>query len=314
MPSPTLSKRSRKTWMNCADLLLAAHDAGGGQLLFSWSREHPENSYRYCLQGPALELFTRALGPLPNIPLDDLAHRLEEKSPDLILTATSWSSRLEMDVRALGAAKGIRTAAYLDHWVNYRERFGYPGRWLENLPDEIWCPDPESLKRCALDGFPAGLLVMAGNPYLDGLAVRVAALGIEEEPGTVLYICEPVGEHMRMAHGDPLHKGYDEFGAMRLFFAAIKRWDPVPLNVRVRLHPSEREGKYDAFLKDYLGSVVIQASVGTDLLEDIARASSVAGCESMAMVVALKAGKKVYTSIPPHGERCSLPFDGIKPV
>lgn len=300
--------------MSCADLLLAAHDAGGGQVLFSWSRAHPENTYRYCLQGPALDLFARALGPLPNIPLEELARSLEGKAPDLILTATSWSSRMEMEVRALCAAKGIRTAAYLDHWVHYRERFGYPGTWLENLPDEIWCPDPESIKRCERDGFPTGRLVLAGNPYLDGLAARVAALGIAEEARTALYVCEPVGEHMLKAHGDPLRKGYDEFDAMRHFFASILRWNPPPLRVRVRLHPSEPKGKYDIFLRDYAGSIEVQVSAGTDLLEDIARASTVAGCESMAMVVALRAGKKVHTSIPPHGEPCALPFAEITPL
>ena len=32
----------------------------------------------------------------------------------------------------------IHTIVYLDHWVNYRERFGYPrAGWEKNLPDEF---------------------------------------------------------------------------------------------------------------------------------------------------------------------------------
>jgi len=32
--------------------------------------------------------------------------------------------------------------SFIDHWVNYRERFGYPLKnWKNNLPDEIWAGD-----------------------------------------------------------------------------------------------------------------------------------------------------------------------------
>jgi hypothetical protein len=300
--------------MNCADLLLAAHDAGGAQILCSWSKAHPENRYRYCLQGPAVEVFFRSLGDLENITVEDLPARLDQQRPDLILTTTGWATGMETQVLALGGERGIRTAAYLDHWANYRERFGYPGPWLDHLPDEIWCPDTESRKLCESLGFPAERLVTAGNPYLDGLAAETADAGFAEEPGTVLYICEPISEHMRIAHGNPRHKGYDEYDAMRHCFEAVGRWIPPVRKILVRLHPSEAKGKYDGFLKGFTASIGFRISDGTSLLQDIARSSAVVGCESMAMVVALRAGKKVFTSIPPGGEPCVLPFAEIKPL
>ena len=41
------------------------------------------------------------------------------------------------------------------------------------------------------------------------------------------------------------------------------------------------------------------------------RSKIVVGCESMAMVVALMAGKSVYSSIPSGGRNCTLPHEGI---
>jgi hypothetical protein len=209
---------------------------------------------------------------------------------------------------------GIRTAAYLDHWANYRERFGYPGPWADRLPDEIWCPDPESRRLCVSLGFPIGRLVTAGNPYLDGLVAEAAAAGAAEESDAVLYICEPVSEHMLAAHGDARHLGYDEYDAMRHCFAVMGRWEPSPRKILVRPHPSERAGKYDAFLRGYADAFEISVSEGASLLQDIARSGTVIGCESMAMVVALKAGKRVFTSIPPGCGPCVLPFAGIEPL
>ncbi|MNI92623.1 hypothetical protein D3C73_1504410 [compost metagenome] len=47
------------------------------------------------------------------------------------------------------------------------------------------------------------------------------------------------------------------------------------------------------------------------LVEEIVDCDLAVGCESMAMVVALMAGKKVITCIPPGGRACVLPHDGI---
>jgi hypothetical protein len=298
--------------MNSANLFLSAHDAGGAEVLSAWAAIHPENSYRYCLQGPATGIFARNLGALENIPLNGVADMMDVDPPGLILTATSWSSDVEMEIRRLGSARGIRTAAYLDHWVNYRERFGYPGAWLETLPDEIWCPDSESLEICRRQNFPSSRLLLKGNAYLEDLGRRMAESGEAEEPDTVLYVCEPVGAHMLAAHGNARHKGYDEYEAMSHFFAAALAWQPTPRKVVIRPHPSEARGKYESFLTAYRKLIEIETSSGTSLLTDVAKAKTVVGCESMAMVVALKAGKEVFTSIPPQGEPCSLPFREIK--
>ncbi len=300
--------------MNSANLLLAAHDAGGAQVLSSWALAHPEHAYRFSLEGPAISVFAEKLGPIANLDRIEAERELDRRPPDLLVTGTSWQSDMERRVRDSARGKGIRTAAYLDHWVNYRERFGFPGPWLEKLPDEIWCPDAESLEVCGRDGFPADRLVLKGNPYLDGIVAGMRDPAAAARPGTVLYVCEPQSEHMEKAHGNPMHLGYDEFTALRHFFSTVSGWARRPGKILVRPHPSERTGKYESFLEEFRPRLIVEISGGSTLAADINGAEMVVGCESMAMVVALKMGKKVFTSIPPAGLPCRLPFQAIRRI
>ena len=59
------------------------------------------------------------------------------------MTSTSWGSDLEREVIKIALDKKIRVAAYLDHWVNYLERFLQNGTFI--LPDEIWTGDEVAL-------------------------------------------------------------------------------------------------------------------------------------------------------------------------
>ena len=53
-------------------------------------------------------------------------------------------------------------------------------------------------------------------------------------------------------------------------------------------------------------------SEGRTLAEDFAWADTVVGCDTMAMVVALAAGRRVVSAIPAGGRPLSLPFAEIE--
>jgi hypothetical protein len=78
----------------------------------------------------------------------------------------------------------------------------------------------------------------------------------------------------------------------------------------VRPHPSEPRDKY-ANVSAEFGSHVVMGG-NRPLLEEIADSDIVAGCESMAMVVALVAGRRVISCIPPGGKPCALPHAEIE--
>jgi hypothetical protein len=55
---------------------------------------------------------------------------------------------------------------------------------------------------------------------------------------------------------------------------------------------------------------VLQSN-GTTLLQDLAWADWVVGCDTAALVAAVFAGRKVFSCIPPGGQPMTLPFTEI---
>ena len=212
---------------------------------------------------------------------------------DFVLTGSSGYADHERRVVRAAAEAGVRSAVWLDHWVNYPVRF-------DVLPDELWVCD-EHAARIARAQLPGPPVKVMGNPYVEDLAAAIRALG--SAPGErVLYVTEPTARLAALVTGDPLGWGYDERGALRAY---LER-DP-PGTIRLRPHPSEPVDKY----ADLVAEFGLQLSSGT-LAEDIAWAGTVVGCDSMAMVIALAAGRRVVSVIPPGGKPLSLPFAEIE--
>ena len=290
-------------------ILVVSHDAGGAEVVSDWVKKNKIHQYSYCLQGPAQFIFSRKL---PGIKILD-CNDLDLARFDLVLTGTSWSSELERRMILQAKENGVKSAAYLDHWINYRERFGYPAEnWLEHLPDEIWCGDEYAMRISSDCGIPAQKLRFVENQYFVQIKEEAEAYSHEVIPESILYVCEPVSEHMEKEHGDEFYLGYNEFTAMDIFLntllSSAKRSHPIT----IRLHPSEKKGKYDRIITFFENDLKIGISNDVHLYEDVQRAETVVGCESMALVVALLLNKKVFTVIPPQGVPCRLPHAEIQ--
>jgi len=285
--------------------LICCNDAGGSEVVAAWVQKNSQYTYRFILKGPAVKIFKRVLGDINNTDV------LDEKlfyNIDFLLTGTSWSTTLELECIHLAKKKKIPSASYLDHWVNYRERFSFPKiGWERNLPDEIWYGDEYALPLLLTNGFEKEILKYVPNEYFRTLKENFdKSTSIQYK---YLYVCEPVADHMKELYGDPMYLGYDEFSAMESFFQRIK---PKEGKILIRLHPSEEKGKYEYIINKYSSSFDIEYSKHSTLVTDINLSEKVVGCESMAMVMAVLAEKEVYTLIPISKNKCRLPFDEIK--
>lgn len=280
---------------------IVAHDAGGAEILSSMVRRlAPEERARqvFVLHGPARAVFERKLGALPLLSLQDALTHAET-----LLCGSGWQSELELNAIAGARALGKRSTVFLDHWVNYRARFERSGR--TTLPDEVWVGDDLALVR-AQQELPEVPAQLVPNPYVADLREALATRPDAGQAGTgALFLCEPVREHALRERGDERHWGYTEEDALRYFLDHLQALpEPMP-RIVVRLHPSETPGKYDALLARY--ALPLEVSAGGDLLDDILRSRWVAGCNTMAMVVALIAKRRVLCCIPPGGRPCLLP-------
>jgi len=299
--------------------LVVSHDAGGAEVISSWVRKHPKNTYLFVLDGPAVPIFTRKLGRPENYPYKKL-DELVQKS-NFVLTGTGWASNLEKMAIRLAKDRQVKSASFLDHWCNYRERFDLDGEQV--LPDELWVGDAYAMElaREIFCGTPVRLIE---NPYLMDIRDEIDLLSEKHEKRDggdggngcihILYICEPVSPHALIKSGRDDAFGYTEFEAMDLFVSHLHALvEPVgKIQVRLRPHPSEPPEKYARYTGKESGQLEIMISQGNTLVDDCAWSDLVVGMNSMALVVALAAGKKVFCCIPGHSRPVGLPHEGIR--
>ena len=292
-------------------LLLAAHDAGGAENVAAWARKHSASPFAVVVEGPARRVFENGIVPAARILSREEAFRCFPKVGTL-LTGSSWSSDLERVLVDRAKAAGVRTVVFLDNWTEYRERLLIDERLV--LPDEIWVGD-QYAEDLARKTFPGISVRNVGNDYLEGLAAEVRSRSAAR-PGTgcrLLFLGEPLAAAAEHKYGNARHHGYTELDALdALLEHARERWAGEIEAMRIRRHPAEAPGKYSAYTGK--ADFPIVECGDSPLLEDCAWADRVAGCQSMAMVVAFLAGKEVYSAIPRGGRPCAIPLPGIVPL
>lgn len=289
-------------------LLVACHDAGGAEIISAWIRKNCDiRNVHFLLEGPAIRIFQGKMPGISIVSRERAFHCLAAYNH--VLTGTGWGSDLEKKVIALCKSSGVCVASYLDHWTTYQERFTVEGR-LE-LPDEIWVGD-EYAYDLARNTFSDVPIKLEPNQYLFDAAAYIKAVMAkivyrEGEKVKVLYTCEP----RTMKYGDADYWGYTEYQALEEYLRFLSAQPKEIGEIRVRLHPSEAPGKYDAVLFKFQSVFTLSESLDNLLYDDCAWADWVVGCDSMAMVVALLAGKKVFSCIPQGGRKLILPYKEI---
>jgi hypothetical protein len=263
------------------------------------------------VDGPALDIFSRKLPTFANNGRDHLERVVLDS--DWVLTSTSHPADLER--RAIAAAKrcGIRTASFVDHWVNYPPRFETEDGSLL-LPDEIWVGD-DYAAALVRHHFPDIRCVLVGNPYFEDLREELAKLESTRPVDgrlKILYLADSMVERPEHAYGQAHVMGFTEFTALESFLRSLQRMAlPSPLGeVRIRLHPVEPPGKYDPVVAKF-AQMPLTVSRGRPLLEDCVWADWVVGLFSTAMVVGLLSGRRVFCAIPNPDVACPVPHAEI---
>lgn len=285
-------------------IAVISHDAGGAEILSSYVLQQGMDCC-FVLGGPAQSIFKRKLGAIEVYTLEEAIGKSAS-----ILCGTSWQSDIEFNAIKLARSLGKRSVAFLDHWVNYRDRFIRMGE--VSFPDEILVGDAFAMT-IAKEVFPNIPVSLVNNPYVLEILHELSAIKTHRlscpDSVSVLYICEPISEHALIRHGRANFWGYVEEDALRYFLSNISSLGKKVERILIRPHPSERVDKYRWAQHEF--DLPIEMGGNRTLLEEIAESDIVVGCESMAMVIASLVGKKVVCSIPPGGRGCILPISGI---
>ncbi len=282
---------------------VVAHDAGGAEVVSSYIRRSGMKA-KFCLDGPATQIFERKLGSIKNSTVEELVD-----TADWIICGTSGQSDLEWRVVGLSRQKGKRCVVMLDHWVNYRKRFVRSGKW--NWPDEVWVGDTLSA-RIAATTIPEVKIVLVPNAYFMDIKDEVkncthgrtsAVDGVH-----VLYVCEPINQGSDDSAANICSAS--ERNSLIYFLKNIHCLGNKISRIVIRPHPKESKEKYD-WVHDEFDLPIICAEEKS-LLEQISISHIVAGCATMGMVVGLLAGKRVVSCIAPGVKLTALPHDGIE--
>lgn len=285
---------------------LACHDAGAANHIFSWMKADAAiqadagSHWRLLAEGPAAKLCTGH--GLPEVCLCQSIDELLEGAQTLV-SGTGWGSCLEYSAIRKAHQFGIYSIAVIDHWVNYRARFQRDG--IEILPDEIWVSDSDA-RDIAGSEFRDIKITLKQNNYLENIVHSVRTYECtNDKRKNILYVLEPI----RGAWSNQEVNG--EFEALDYF---IKNISALGLGesptIRLRPHPSDSAGKYDQWISEQKGQDITLDNCPT-LAASLALSDTVVGCQTYAMVVALAAGRKVFSSIPPWAPPCVLPQKGI---
>ncbi len=273
-------------------LAIAVHDAGAANMIAAWVDAASEPPEQVIAAGPALAIWRARFG-------DDMV--ITENTDALngfacVLSGTGWASDLEHRARIAAARGGIRSVAVIDHWVNYSMRFEREG--VVQLPDEIWVGDGDAT-RIATEAFPSVAVEQHPNLYLAEQAREAGPLPVD---GDVLFLLEP-------ARSDWGKDTRGEFQALDYFMQQREAAGiPATTTVRVRPHPSDPAGKFDGWIAKHPEA---ELDASPDMGSALTQARWVAGMNSAGLVIALAAGRTVFSALPPYASPCVLPHTAI---
>lgn len=304
--SPTNSKDN---------VLVYCHDAGGAEIVSAYIKKHAEELNFICrVHGPAEKVFTRK--KLKFVPLDDkivTADSLLDDVPKLgsIIAEPSWQTPFGIDLIEAAKRRGIRTITYLDHWVNHRQQFGYPRPgWEDRLPDEFWVGD-EHADKMARVWFPDKAIKLVPNLYFEEIkdACDIKNRSVSQDPKLILFLSEPISSTIN-SFGDHEDIVFTETEVLESLCEYLAE-SGSGYRLLIRMHPSEGREKYRSIIDKYSGRLGIEISKDTTLPEDLAPATIVIGMDTMALVLALKCGKRAISLMPDPKRACDLPFQEI---
>lgn len=250
------------------NILISCHDAGSANLIFFWKKKFKQNNFFFYNKGPATKIFK-----VKNINLN----QINKFKIDIIVTGTSQFSNLENKIRYLAKKQKIFSITFLDHYVNYKNRFIYNNKL--QLPNEIWSFDIHSYN-IAKKTFKNVIIRKKMNYFIYYLKKKIVIK--KKFKNNLLYFTEPFF----------FHKKGNEFIYLKKFLNSFK--NKKYLKIKIKLHPLEKANKYDWVVKNFkdLNIKVVKNSKLENLIN---WCDKVYGCETYAMIIAKKCNRKVYT-------------------
>ena len=305
---------------NYGTIFVVSFEAGAANILSSFLKNCVINNkgcyktVKYCLAGPAKQIFETKLKDIDTALLQDI-NKLDSEA-DIVFTGRSLIPELERDAIRLAKSNKIKVVAFLDHWVNYEGGFLPVSKknscskqeLLGYLPDEVIVGDVYADEIIKKTNIPHDRVRFVENEYFND----VKSFFKSNKPAAnkrALYLSEPIYDDLKQIYNDGNVWGFNEFDVVKDLVSAAPVFRQIGFDeLAVRLHPNETREKYeDIISKGAKENLNIYISKNPKLEEDITKSSLIVGMESMGLVIAMLAGKKVVSYLPKSAvKKCSL--------
>ena len=271
-------------------------DAGSANHIIYLLKKINLKNFIVYAQNPAREIWIKNFG------YDNLINDSEDfiTSCNLVLYGTGFPGE-EFNILKKLKKKNIPIIALIDHWTNYKERFLVNGRYI--FPNTIWVLDNKAFKKAKITFNKNISIIQIPNHYLNA-TIKLIANEIEKK-GNFLYLSEPLKEKWNKSNScnedaikfclDKVSNGY--FGKINSFL--------------IKPHPTQSKS-YFSWINNYNFSFKVIIDNKIELSEAIGKAEFIAGCETYALIIAYKANKKTFFSLPPWAPYSKLPYEEIK--
>ena len=290
-------------------IVVVSHDAGSSEILCSLIAYHVNDVSWTILalpNSPMARICARH--HFTFIPIEDATVQLSEIAPDALFFGTGWQERVEQPFVQYCKQHSIPTFSFLDHWSNYRERFGYPAKgWETNCGDFTLLSDGKALQIAQEYNLPNPKALR--NYYLYEL-IQHSKSTIIEPNQNLLFLSEPTDAVALKAYGDANFWGFTQYSALVDILEHFALFECSGLTIR--LHPSDNGDGYAKILEKYSHiPIVINNATEIDLIQQLLEAKIVIGFDTMALYTAALMGKKIISYLPSSNREFLLPLPAI---
>lgn len=237
--------------------------------------------------------------------IEDIKKQIQNINPDLILVGTSWQNKTHHNFIHYAKELYIPSVAMMEHWINYRERFGYPNKnWEENKPDFITVNDNHAYSIAKKYGFK-NIIKLKFYTLLNDIK-KLEKQNIKEK-NELLFISEPT-QKVALSHFN--NKNYWEFNEYKLIENIAKNIQYFQTNnLRIRLHPSDEKEKYDYLHNKFKNlKITIEDPYKIPLLTSIISSKVIIGIDGFVLYAAKILGKYSISFIPNDKRKCKVPL------
>lgn len=220
--------------------------------------------------------------------------------------------------------KGIATIFLFDHWGNYLSHFYSTIDESLYLPDKICVPDEIGRQALCAELLPLlkneryiDDIHVVGHPAIENSVNAICSLTTSEieavkrrlipvDKRIVLFLLEPIEDGFGYNSDGTPFLGYNEYSILR-YILSLHDFDDVQMIIKP--HPRQDIKKIKRFLIPYAHRDILL--LDNEKLENlIAIADDVLGMTTVALIIALKAGKKIRSiqvGRNKRGENMSIP-------